>query len=303
MNQPIEFNPPRRRGLMTHLILMAALGGIAVLGVLQLSRAAVGLTFILYLLLVIAACAPLPFLAYRLYALMRAGYTLTRDNLSLHWGLRVETLPLSDVEWVRPAGDLTEPLNLPAVRLPGGVLGTRRHPDLGPVEFLASEPERLLLIATARRVFAISPEDPAGFTANFQRFIELGSLAPASSRSEYPSFIVAQAWERPLARYLWLSSVFLNIGLAVWSGLLAPALERVPLGFDPQGLPLGIVPGVQLMILPLISVGASLAGWLFGLYFYRDPKQHVLAFALWIASALTPLLFLIALLFILTTPV
>lgn len=303
MTQALAFPPPRQRGLVAHAVLLAALGALCLLAIWQLTRAEVGLTFILYLLLALATFAPLPFAAYRLYSLLKAGYFLTRDNLTLQWGLRSEVLPLSDVEWVRPATDLTRPLRLPPLHMPGAILGMRRHPDIGPVEFLASESETLLLVATARRVFAISPRAPGEFTAAFQRFIEMGSLAPMPASSEYPSFLVAQAWQSPLARYLWLSSLFLNIGLAVWTGLLVPQLARVPLGFDPQGAPLAILPGVQLMTLPLISAVASFTGWLGGLYFYREAEQRVLAFILWLSSMLTPVLFLIAVGVILTTPI
>jgi hypothetical protein len=75
--------------------------------------------------------------------------------------LRVEDIPLSDIEFIRSSDDLTTPLALPTLRLPGGLIGMRRHPDLGAVEFLAADPKKLLLVATAKRVFVISPENPA----------------------------------------------------------------------------------------------------------------------------------------------
>src|SRR5262249_54105146 len=108
--------------------------------------------------------------------LTRSNYFLNRDNLRLVWGLRIEEIPLADVEWVRPLSALASPVHLPLLRLPGGILGVTRHSELGKIEFLASESSTLLLIATAQRVFAISPADPGTFTGSFQRAIELGSL-------------------------------------------------------------------------------------------------------------------------------
>ena len=64
---------------------------------------------------------------------------------------------LNDIEWVRPVNDLTHPLRLPPMSVPGATLGLRRHPDLGVIEFIASDQKNLLLVATAKRVFAISP--------------------------------------------------------------------------------------------------------------------------------------------------
>ena len=291
------FLPPRRRGLLVHGIVLALLVGIAAWGFWSASRADVGIAFTLEILLTIAATLPLPLIGYRLYALLRANYYLGRDNLKLNWGLRIEEIPLSDIEWIRPATDLTTPLRLPRFRLPGSILGLRRHPDLGAVEFLASDVQTLLLVATAKRVFAISPKDARGFSREFQLATELGSLSRAEAVSTYPSFIVAEAWKSLLARYFWLSGLLLNIGLLAWTSILIPSLESVPLGFDATGAPLGQFPAVQLMLLPIISSALFIIGWIAGLYFYRWEEQRILALIIWASSTLTGILFLVGIFF------
>ena len=210
------FPPPKQRGLLIHGIILFILLVVVTIGFIQLTSADVGPAFLIWLLVSLAAFAPIPFFAYRVFALYRASYEIDRDSLAIQWGLRVEDIPLSDIEWIRPAEDLTNPLNLPALPLPGALLGMRRHPDLGSVEFIASDPKKLLLVATAKRVFVISPDNPAGLAQTFARATEMGSLAPAEAKSVYPSFIVSQAWESGMARYLWLSALFLNIGLFIW---------------------------------------------------------------------------------------
>ncbi len=228
---------------------------------------------------------------------------MDRDSLAINWGLRVENIPLTDIEWMRPADDLTNPLVLPTLPLPGALLGVRRHSDLGLVEFLAADAKKLLLIATAKRVFVISPEDPASLTQTFARATEMGSLAPVEAKSVYPSFIVTQAWESGLARYLWLTALFLNLGLFVWASLIIPSTPRVALGPQFIGSALETVPSSQLIIFPVASLMLSTAGWVAGLYFYRWDRERVLAFIVWGSSTLTSLLFLLAVLFIITTPV
>ena len=302
MNDNI-FLPPRQRGVIIHSILLALLGGITIWGFLGVSSAAVGPTFMVYILLTLAAALPLPVIGYRLYALLRANYDLGRETLHIFWGLRVEEMPLSDIEWVRPASDLTTPLRLPPFRLPGSVLGLRRHPDLGAVEFLASDTKELLLVATAKRVFAISPKDARRFSREFQLATELGSLSPSQAHSTYPSFIVVEAWKSLLARYLWISGLLLNIGLLAWTSFLIPSLESIPLGFDINGIPQGPFPAVQLMLLPLISAALFLVGLILGLYFYRWEEQRILAFIIWMSGTITSILFLIAVLFAITTPI
>jgi hypothetical protein len=292
-----HFPPPKRRGLIVHGIILLALSIASFTAFFFLSRAEAGPGFVIWLLAALLAFAPIPFWGYRAYALLRAEYILDRNGLAIHWGLRLEDIPLNDIEWIRPARDLTHPLKLPPLSLPGSIVGIRRHPELGIVEFLASESKKILLAATAKRVFAISPDDPAALTQAFARAAELGSLTPVEPKSIYPSFVIAQAWENGLVRFLWLSGLFLNIGLSAWVSVIIPAVSRVALGFPPEA-----VPSTQLIILPLISLLLFIGGWLAGLYFYRWEKERVLAFVVWISGALASLLFLAAVFFIITTP-
>lgn len=297
-----DFPPPRQRGLVTHIVLVALLSVTAGVSFWQVFQTPVGVAFAVYVVLFLASAIPLPVLVYRLYALGRANYQLDRNTLRLMWGMRVEEIPVSEIEWLRPVQGLVAPLTLPFFRLPGSILGLTRQADIGEVEFLASESDSLLLVATPRRVFAISPENPAAFAAAFQKIIEMGSLTPGKGRSEFPSFVVGRAWESMPARSLWLAGLFLNIGSLVWVSLLIPTAQQVPLGFGPGGVPLQAVPAAQLILLPFLSIVLFVVGWLLGVFFYRRADQQVLSLTLWASSALTSLLFLIAIYFIVTTP-
>jgi len=187
--------------------------------------------------------------------------------------------------------------------MPGAILGTRRHPDLGLVEFIASDSKNMILVATSKRVFAISPEKAASMVQTFARAIELGSLSPAEAVSVYPSFIITQAWESPFARFLWMGGLFLNLGLVVWVGILIPSLSEVPFGFNTLGAPAEIVPSSQLILLPLISGFMYVVGLIAGLYFYRWEANRPLAFVVWIAGTVSAVLFLMAVLFLVTAPI
>jgi len=296
------FPPNKRNGLIFHGIVLAVFLAISAFGFINVARTDVGPNFVLFLLVGLIAFAPVPIFGYRAYALVRAEYILDRDSLEIRWGLRDEDIPLSDIEWIRSLNDLTHPLGTPPMSMPGAILGLRRHIDLGVVEFIASDKKNILLVATAKRVYAISPSRPGEFTQTFARATELGSLVPAQAKSVYPSFIVAQAWDNGIVRYLWLATLFLNLGLFVWVGLLIPSLTNVALGVAPDQS-VTPVPSVQLIIVPLISTLMALIGWSAGLYFYRRKKQRVLSFIVWASSLLTSLLFLAAVFFIINTPV
>ncbi len=297
-----HFPPPKRSGLTIHSLIIIVLAVIAIIGFINLALTDVGPAFLVSLLIALAAFMPIPFFVYRAYSLRQADYYLDRNSLSISWGLRVEEIPLSNIEFIRSVDDLTYPIALPPFPIPGGLLGTRRHPDLGAVEFLASDSKKLLIVATAKRVFIISPEDPAGFAQTFARNTELGSITPSDAKSVYPSFVVTQAWESGLARYLWFSTLFLNIGLFIWASLIIPSTPFVQLGPQFNGSALETVPSTQLILFPVISLLLSVAGWIAGLYFYRWDKERVLAFIVWGSSTFASLLFLLAVLFIITTP-
>ena len=298
-----HFPPSKQFGLILHVVLIILLAGASLWGFANLTNAQVGPMFVIYLLVAILAFAPIPILGYRAFALFKADYYIDRDSLAILWGLRIEDIPLTDIEWVRPASDLTYPLALPRFRLPGAVLGTRRHPDLGAVEFIASSAGNLILVATSKHVFAISPRDAVSLVRTFARATELGSLTATEAKSVYPSFVITQAWESPVARFLWMTGLLLNLGLVAWVGFLIPALSQVPFGFDTFGVPNVTVPSSQLILLPLISGLLFITGLLTGLYLYRWDKERPLAFIIWISSTLCALLFLLAVLFLVTTPI
>lgn len=298
-----HFPPAKQFGLILHSLIILLLAAASIWGFVSLTNAQVGPMFISYLLVGLVAFAPIPFLGYRAYALFKADYYIDRDSLAILWGLRVEDIPLTDIEWVRPASDLTHPLALPRFRLPGAVLGTRRHPDLGAVEFIASTPRNLILIATSKHVFAISPRDAAALVRTFARATELGSLTRAEPVSVYPSFVITQAWESPIARILWMAGLLLNLGLVGWVGFLIPSLSEIPFGFNPFGVPNVTAPSVRLILLPLISALMFITGLFAGLYLYRWDKERPLAFIIWLSSTLCAMLFLVAVLFLTRSPV
>ena len=295
--------PPSRRGRSLQVTLISVATTLSALFAVLGSQEPIGLRFTIYFLVAAFAFFPLPFLAYWLYSLNRGNYSLDRDKLTLTWGLRVEQIPVSEVEWVRPMEAMASPLALPFVHLPGAITGFRRHPDLGPVEFIASDSKSLLLVATSRRVFVISPQDKAGFMENIQHAIEMGSLSPAEPQSLFPGFVVVQAWDSMQVRYLWLTGLFLNIGLLAWVTLLIPSLGLIPLGFMPSGMPGEPVPGAGLILLPVVSLFFYFTGWVAGLIFYRRPDHRPLAHILWASGVFSTLLFLVAVMFIVVTPV
>lgn len=298
MNEPLSFNPPRQRGLLFHGLIILALGAASALAFMFGLNQKVGGYFVLLLLISLLLFAPLPLIIYRVYALSRAAYRLERDGLRLRWGLRAEDIPLPEVEWVRRAADLASDLPLPPLSWPGAILGTVKVQDLGPVEYLASTTQSLVLIATTQKVYAISPEDHAAFLRSFQRSLEMGSLSPLSSVSVLPAAYLSTIWSNVVARLLLLLGLALNLLLFIGVSLLIPSLSMVSLGFYPTGAPLPPVPAAQMLLLPILGVFIYLINLTTGLFFYRRSDFHLIAFLSWGGSVITTLLLILAVLFI-----
>lgn len=296
---PYVFYPPRRRGLTFHTVGISLLGLLSVGCFLLGLRQEVGGYFALWMLLSLFFFVPLVLVVYRGYALLRARYFIEREGLRLRWGLRVEDIPVTQVEWIRPASDLPYRLRLPLLGWPGAILGSVHVEDLGEVEFLAADETTLLLVATPQRVYAISPADPRAFLRVFHRMMELGSLEPLTHRSVQPTAFFRLIWQDRLARWLILVGIGLVLLLFTGVSLIIPTRAEVSLGFSSNGTPLPGVPAAQLLLLPVLSAFALGVDLLGGLFFYRQPEDRVLAFFLWSSGVLTPLLMLAALTMIL----
>jgi len=300
---PITFTPPRRRALWFHAL--AAIGFLVIsTGSLVFAlQQQVGGFFAILLLVSLASFIPLPVVLYRAYALYNASYVLERDGLRIRWGLRAEDIPLNQIEWVRPVSDLGFSLPLPPLSFPGAILGMRKTEELGEVEFLASDFGSLLLIAAPKKVYAISPADSRGFLRAFQNAIEMGSLSPLPAYSAEPAAFARHVWDDRVARGFLIAGLVLTLGLLVLVSLSIPGRTGISLGFSSQGLPAEPVPAQQLLLLPILGIFAYVADLFVGLFLYRRVPERPVAFILWASSAVTPLLLIIATLFILASSI
>lgn len=300
MADRIVIDPPRRAGYIFHIIAIIVLINLVGSFVFQAVQSSLGPVFLLFLLGALLIATPLPTLFYRLYGLYRSSYTLEREGIRLIWGLREVDIPMTDIDWVRLDTTLDSPLELPVIRWPGGLLGVRKHRDMGEVEFLATRQNGLVLIGAKQKVYAISPRDEKAFIKAFRQQIELGPLKPITARSVYPSFLLAEVWKSKLTRTLLIAGLGLNLSLLTWVALAAPNRETISLGFAPNGALLPPVPGVQLFLLPIVNTIFYLANFVAAVYFFRRDKKHPMMYLMWGGSVVTGSLFLSAVYLILS---
>ncbi len=299
MKEEFVFYPPVRWGLIVHAAGALALAGAGGYGLWQAFHAIIGPNFIVYLILSLLALGLAVWLVYRAYALQGAFYVLERDGLRLHWGLRLEDIPMNTVIWARMADDLETRLPLPWQRIPGSILGSRTLPGIGTVEFLASSWRGIVLVATSERIYAISPQNPQAFLNAFQRFMELGSLSPLPARSVFPTILITRVWQARLARYTILLGLSISLVLFIGASLAIPGRDQISLGFTPALETRDQIPAVRLMLLPVLNGFFFLADLLLGLFFFRQDERQSLAYLLWGGGTLTALLFLLGMVLVL----
>jgi hypothetical protein len=287
------FSPPKAPGIILHgFLILLLLGGSGVLIFLAFSRSA-SWSLILYLLGALFLLALTMIAGYRAYALLHGKYTVERDGLRVRWGLRSEDVPLPEVFWVRPATDLVKPLRLPPFSLPGAILGSTNHEELGQVEFIASSLENLVIVATANKTLVLSPEDPQDFVNKFQRVIEMGSLYPIAPHSAVPVAFVQQIFGDRYARILILSMAGFTLVMLLITSLLIPVNNSVSLGYDVNGVPLPPVNSNRLLLLPIISILFTILNLVIGMFFFRHLETRKISYFIWATGVLSSFLFLL----------
>lgn len=298
MSESLVFYPPHRLGLTFQalmILLLAAAGG---WGFWQATQAQLGPVFVLFLLPSLVMYALIPIFVYRGYALWRASYEIEREGVRLRWGLREEVIPMDQVSWIQLVDPHGAPLPLPRGRWPGAVLGNTHLTDGSKIEFLAAQSHDLVVIASQRGNFVISPSHPNEFLHAYRRFAEMGSLSPLAGDSVYPTFLLSRVWASRLARWLLVSGVILSLLLLVVVSFYVPSHPTISFRFSSAGAPLEQVASVQLVLLPVLNSFFFLIDFLAGLYFFRYKDSQVLSYLLWGVGTLTALLFLISVLFI-----
>lgn len=297
MNEGTTFYPPQRLGIIFQLLLMLIFLTAAGLGLWQAVYTSIGPMLIFYLLPALISVILVPMLAYRIYGLRTAVYTLEREGVHLRWGLRVEDIPIDHIRWIHKKEEVKTHLHLPWFHWPGALLGTRRVEGIGEVEFMASTTKGLILIGAERRVFTISPANPDLFLHRVTQIMEMGSLAPISSRSLYPTGLMNRVWASRLARWLLICSLLFSLALLAWVSIAIPSYSQVALGFLPNGTPGDLVPASRLLLLPILSFSFVLINFFLGLFLYRKEDNQSLSLLLWGSAAFIPIIFLIGAIF------
>ena len=293
-NQKTNFFPIATNVLRIHWMAIAILSALVIILFTLATQVELGLPFLLSLFGALFLAVPIPVIFSRLKSFREGSYTLGREGIVLKWGNRIEEIPISEVEWVREAIDLSIPLTLPRPRWPGAIVGSTNHADAGKVEFMASDENQLILVGTKRGVFAVSPEKGKDFISTYLRVTEMGSISPLEPYSAYPSFLFSNIWNSRSSKIFLVVSIVLALGLFLWVGITVPNKTEIYLGFNSLGFPMGTIPATQLYLVPSINIILQGGAFFLSAYYHRKKADHPMTYILWFSSTVMSILFFVA---------
>ena len=289
------FKPIAQKGLILHGISIISLLGLVSVLIIPLFNQVFGFMFIAYLLSAILIAIPIPFLVYRSYALFHADYILERDGIRLKWGMRLEDIPMSQIQWIQKASEYKSPIRYPFFSIPGAFIGTVKQKNNLPIEFIASEKKNLVLIGLDHKIYAVSPIEVENFMLVFSEQLEYGSLDEIIPQSIHPSLMITQIFRLPRMSWIILAGFILNLLLLFLSGLASTQYTTVHIGYNVLGMLSEPIPATQLMILPILSLLFFFGSILISGIAYREKSRGKLVYLLQTSNIITCILFLITL--------
>lgn len=210
---PKIYLPPKQKALAWNPVFMI---GLVLLGL--------GLVVLANLPAFIAFASPIIALAfllavpffYVLYQYNKARqirYELDEERLQINWGLNSLIIPLRQIEWAHQTSEFEDEMPLPHWHLPGAYLNLFDIKGMGKTRFVATDPERMILIKADEHYVVVSPEEPQAFLT---ALTEQRTLAKASDE------VVTERNFKHLLRDMWQDKLLKSLGIVglVVSGIL-----------------------------------------------------------------------------------
>ncbi|MCX7668951.1 MAG: DUF1648 domain-containing protein [Anaerolineae bacterium] len=255
-----------------------------------LARPVDGLSFVLTLWVLVSLLLA-GYLCYRAICAFTLEYWVTRDGVTLVWGLTQQIVPMGRIRRIQRGApavgvDRLRPWHWPYTerrRLWGAGVGV--------VNSYATRPlhEQIILV-TDEECYGVSPAEPEKFLEALQERYALGVARELPLELRRPPLWTWPLWRDRTAQVLIALGL---IGLLLMFGMLAfryPSLPTdVPLHFDVYGRPDRIASKAGLFALPLISLLAWVTNGLIGVALYRR-NQRAAAYLLWGGAVIVQLI-------------
>lgn len=238
-------------------------------------------------------------LIYRALAAFTLAYELDRNGLYIVWLGNRAIVPLAQITSVE-IGSTGVRMPLRLLRGIGYYWGQGRTED-GKTAHLFStrSPQDSLLINTESASYVVSPDDRDAFVQDLEQRRNLGSTQAMAPAVEPGRMFVYAFWNDTVVRRLLMLAIFLNLvnlGLLMWRYPTLPGM--LEMRFDAAGNVAEYRPHFQILYIPLAALAVTLVNMALGAALYL--RQQISAHLLQGASLIAQLLFLVALITIIT---
>lgn len=242
-----SYIPPRQKQLAWNVVIMV---GLVLLGVGLIVLANLS-TLIRYasVFVAVAFLLVVPFFhVFNQYnQAKQIRYLIDDESLRIHWGVNKLSLPLKRIDWAHHLSEFEQQMPLPRWHLPGVYFNLFEVHGMGKTQFVATDPQRMILIKADECYVVVSPEDPVAFLARLQERRNLASPSVATIEEENLKSFLLRSWrDKGIKRWLIVSLVMLIV-LWIVAGLMTALRQTV------TWVTLEEVRAIQLLLLPIFG--------------------------------------------------
>ena len=249
------WKPPR--SLVSVLLLaglLVALLAVDVVLTWTLARSDVDLRALALGVIIALSLPVLAVLAYWLWGALTLRYTLDRNALTVYWAGATHIIPLPTIQRLIPGSDLLAEPRIQGLRLPGYTVGQADLPNLGRTLVFSTRPlAEQVFVVTPLQTYALSPADPAAFTAEVATRQHLGPTEYVPQTVRIAPWLGLPIWRDRLAHLLLGLAALACLALYAWVVARYPDLPaQLPL----RGPTLPPLARAAALLLPTIGLGA-----------------------------------------------
>ena len=284
-----SYIPPRQKQLTWNVVIMV---GLVLLGVGLIVLANLS-TLIRYasVFVAVAFLLVVPFFhVFNQYnQAKQIRYLIDDESLRIHWGVNKLSLPLKRIDWAHHLSEFEQHMPLPRWHLPGVYFNPFEVHGMGKTQFVATDPQRMILIKADERYVVVSPEDPVAFLARLQERRNLASPSVATIEEENLKSFLLRSWrDKGIKRWLIVSLVMLIV-LWIVAGLMTALRQTV------TWVTLEEVRAIQLLLLPIFGTFMWIVSLVLSFFILTDElAEKAFVYILLISTSIVCLILTVA---------
>jgi hypothetical protein len=222
-------------------------------------------------------------------------YVLDHTGVTVKWGPLTHFVPMQAVTEVKAGKPEMSP-KIGGIGWYGYHIGQGEVEGIGTTVFFSTHrsPGEIVYVKTADVAYALSPQDPARFAGEIERFHSVGSEEPPGQATIRREQIASHPiWADRIAQYLALAAVGLNVALWGWVLAVYPDLNNeITIEFPPIGDITTLHERSEILTIPATASAFLIVNLVAGLIF--EWREQAATYLVLSATLFFQVLFLIA---------